>query len=132
MATKSMGYDNPAYLAVHQDNVGPVGAGANAASQKCVAFANAILKSVTMRPTTAGTAADIAYLFQASGTTTTTTTLGTNSAALSTASFNNFVPSPQPVLAAGDQYWVQKGADTVAIYACAIERVVQPLANVTQ
>ena len=130
MATKSMGYDSPAYLAVHQDNLGSIAAAASSASPRFVAMAAAILKSVTLRIQTAPAAGDAINVFQLSGTTTTTYAAGTIGSGAT--GFVNFALATQPVLAQGDAYWVAKGTDTVGTYtAVAIERVIQPLANVT-
>jgi hypothetical protein len=136
MATKSMGYDNAAYLAVHQDNMGTVAAGSGAVSDlKITAFANALVKSMVARISTAGTSADVLNLVVISGTTTTTTPFGTTGSA---ATGFVYYPAPSTLapLAQGDFYWAQKGTDATLAYAgttggVSIERVVQPLANVT-
>lgn len=126
MATKNMGYDNPAYLAVHQDVSSISGSGGNT---KFVAFTNMIVKSVTLKPTTAGTSNDISSFIQISGTTTTTTALATFGSGVAT--FTNVALATQPILAQGDTYYVVKGTDATAVISASIERVIQPLANVT-
>ncbi len=126
MATKNMGYDHPAYLAVSSDNSMVSGSGG---ATKFVAFTAGIVKSVTLKPTTAGTSNDISSFIQISGTTTTTTALATFGSGVVT--FTNVALATQPVLAQGDTYYVVKGTDATAVIAASIERVVQPLANVT-
>lgn len=133
MATKSMGYDNPAYLAVAQDFMGTIAAGAAAQStNKLVAFTANILKSAVARISVAGTSTDVLSLVQISGTTTTTTALGTTGSG-ATGFVYYPVPSTAPVLSQGDQYYLQKGTDATLAYGngAVMERVVQPLANVT-
>lgn len=129
MAVKSMGYDHPTYTAVNHENVGPITGNAGT-SQKCVAFTSMIMKSVTLKPTVAGTSADVSSFIQISGTTTTTTALSTIGSG-ATAFVNVPFAAPQPVLAQGDTYYVVKGTDATLNLAAAFEEVVQPLANVT-
>lgn len=128
MAVKSMGYDNPAYLAVHQDG-SQIAAGSGATGTKYVAFTAGIIKSVTLKPIVAGTSNDVSSFIQISGTTTTTTALATFGSAATT--FQNIALATQPVLAQGDTYYVVKGTDATLTLSASIERVVQPLANVT-
>lgn len=128
MATKSMGYDNPAYLSVHQDG-SQIAAGSGTTGTKYVAFTSMVVKSVTLKPTTAGTSNDISSFIQISGTTTTTTALATFGSAAT--AFQNIALATQPTLAQGDTYYVVKGTDATLALTCSIERVVQPLANVT-
>lgn len=132
MATKSMGYDNPAYVAVHQDFMGSATGAAGTSSNKLIAFTACILKSVVAKISAAGTSADVMSLVQISGTTTTTTALGTTGSG-ATGFVYYPVPATAPVLSQGDQYYIQKGTDATLAYGTSIcmERVVQPLANVT-
>jgi hypothetical protein len=135
MATKSMGYDNPTYVAVGQDQMGAITVGANIASAtKCVAFTALIIKSILGRILVAGTSAATMNLVQISGTTTTTWTgIGGVGSGVTGFSYNTFATASPPILAQGDEYYIQNGTDATITYAasCA-ERVVQPLANVTQ
>jgi hypothetical protein len=126
MATKNMGYDHPAYLAVNADLSQITGSGG---ATKFVAFTNMIVKSVTLKAVTAGTSNDVSSFIQISGTTTTTTALATIGSGVTT--FTNVALATQPVLAQGDTYYVVKGTDATAVISAAIERVIQPLANVT-
>lgn len=133
MATKSMGYDNPAYLAVHGDQGGTIAAGSGtSATTKFVSFTAAIIKSLTARIGTASaTSNDYLSLVQISGTTTTTWT-GANPTGSAATGYVYSTFATNPVLAQGDEYYIQKGTDaTVQYAACCAERVVQPLANVT-
>ncbi len=127
MTTKSMAYDNAAYEAV---SCVPfvTAAGSGAAGQKFCAFTALLLKSVTVRPTTAPGTSDVISLISISGTTTTTTaitTFGSGATAAVNASVNS-IPLNQ-----GDLFYVVNGTDTTAVLAGAIEYVIQPLANVT-
>lgn len=133
MATKSMGYDNPTYVAVGEDQAGAIAAGSGAAqANKFVAFTQLILKSVTARVNAAGTSNDVMSLVQISGTTTTTTALGTTGSG-ATGFVNYIVPSTAGNMSQGDAYYVQKGTDaTLSYLAVSVERTVTPLANVTQ
>jgi hypothetical protein len=134
MTTKSMGYDNPAYLAVHGDQAGPITVGANNPSTtKFVAFTAMIIKSIVGRIGTAGTTNATMNLVQISGTTTTTWTgQGGVGSGATGFSYNTFAAGSSPILAQGDEYYPQNGADaTITYVAACVERVIQPLANVT-
>jgi hypothetical protein len=132
MATKSMGYDNPTYVAVGEDQGGAIAAGSGTSQvTKFVAFTALILKSATCRISAAGTSADTMSLVQISGTTTTTTALGTTGSG-ATGFVNYLIPSTAANMAQGDEYYIQKGTDaTLAYAAVSVERTVTPLANVT-
>jgi hypothetical protein len=133
MATQSMGYDNPAYLARSPLEVVTAAAtltGASTAGLKHIAWTNFLLKSVIMKPSTAGTSNDIVNLLNISGTTTTTTALGTFGSG-ATAFQSLPVPGTAQLQLQGDTFWVQKGTDATVAYNGAIEQLVQPLANVT-
>jgi hypothetical protein len=135
MTTKSMGYDNPAYLAVHGDQGGAIAAGSGSqTTTKFVAFTAATIKSIVARIGSAGTSNDIMSLVQISGTTTTTWTTanGTTTSGQTGYVYNTFSSGSNPILAQGDEYYVQKGTDATLTYVAAcVERVIQPLANVT-
>lgn len=75
MATKSMAYDAPAYQAVM-----PLGfslTGNAGATAKFAAFTDTLVKSFTVKATTAGTSADVVTAYKYSGTATTTHVLTT-------------------------------------------------------
>jgi hypothetical protein len=133
VTTKSMGYDNPTYVAVGEDQGGAIAAGSGTSqATKFVAFTNLILKSAVARIGVAGTSNDVMSLVQISGTTTTTTALGTTGSAAVGFVYNT-VPSTAGNMLQGDEYYIQKGTDATLTYvAVSVERTVQPLANVTQ
>jgi hypothetical protein len=126
MAKKSYAYDDPAYRALVIAG-GPIATG-SAVSFKYAAFTAMLVKSVTISPTTAGTAADVCSLHKISGTTTTTQALCTFTAVLLS---TNIVPTTPVTLAEGDVIAVAKGADATGVYACAVELQLVPGANVT-
>jgi len=123
MATKNMSYDHPAYLGVY-----PVGGNLTGASgaYRFAAFAAMLVKSITLMPTTAGTAADVYTSYKISGTATTTSVLATFTAA---AAFQAFTSTF--TLAAGDVIAVTKGADATGVTAVGIELAYVPGASVT-
>ena len=130
MATMNMAYDHPAYLARHTLSGGQVN-GAAGVSTKFCAWTNLLIKSATFRPTTAGTSADVVNLVNISGTTTTTTALGTIGSG-ATAFSNLPVPAANQIQLQGDIFYFQKGTDATGTYAgVTLEALVQPLANVT-
>jgi hypothetical protein len=131
MATKSMGYDNPTYITVGEDQGGAVSGASGSQVTKFVAFTNLILKSAVARIGAAGTSNDVMSLVQITGTTTTTTALGTTGSG-ATGFVYNVVPSSAANMIQGDEYYIQKGTDATLSYAAvSVERVVLPLANVT-
>lgn len=131
MATKNMAYDHPAYQAVVAHQTGNL-TGSGGTGTKFVAWSSVIAKSVTVKPTTAGTSNDIVNIVTIIGTSTTTTALTTIGSGATT-STNVAVPgTASATLNQGDQMWVQKGTDATLVMLGAIEHVVVPLANVTQ
>lgn len=130
MATKNMAYDHPAYTAVQSANLGTVGAGSGANSQRFVATANLQLKAVNYSSLTIGTGAatDVkSLLILRQGTATTTQILSTTTAAsyvLNILSTNT--------LAKGDVAWVSKGTDATEVGAASLEFTIVPGADVTQ
>lgn len=138
MSSKSMAYDHPAYQAVTTKPLA-IAAGSGAASEKFVAFTAKLIKSVTLKPTTAGTSNDVQSLIQISGTTTTTTALSTIGSAATasvqtqpSAALNQAgTPYLGNPLAAGDTYYVVKGTDGTLVLAGELEEVLLPGANVT-
>lgn len=128
MATKNMSYDHPAYTSVGSLTTGNL-TGASGAGQKYAAFTSMLIKSITLKPTTAGTSADAASFLQISGTATTTTALNTFGSGAT--GFVNTVLTTNSLMIQGDTFWVQKGTDATGVQVGMIEYVVQPLANVT-
>jgi hypothetical protein len=117
--TKNYAYDNPNYTAIDTKDI-PEFTGSAATSQKFTTFTSSILlKSILLKPTVAGSSADVSSLIavNVSGTTTTTSTV-----ALST--FGSGVTAPSAAVAvggtnspagltfnAGDYFYVVKGTD---------------------
>lgn len=127
MATQNMRYDHPAYT-VPVVYSGSTAAGANGISPRFAAFTAQKIKSVTLGPVVASTAAGSQPLmYSKSGTATTTTTLTVLTSA-ATAAINNAV---SVTLAQGDQFWVTHGTDATAVLGVAVETYVVPGANVT-
>ena len=137
MATKSMAYDHPAYLAV---GVGiPGGEIAAAASSKTARWVAPVamnVKSLTVSVITAGGTVNIVQLTkQASGGTALTTlasvsnVIGTNVGGYTT---NVLMTGAGTSLVQGDILWVEKAAtDGVGVYAAGVEMVLVPGASVT-
>lgn len=125
MATKSMAYDAPAYQAVL-----PLGfnmTGANAATAKFAAFTDTLVKSITIKATTAGTSNDVVTAYKYSGTATTTQVLTTIGSGVVTGT--NVVSTF--TLAQGDAIGIAKGTDATAVYGVGVEMVLVPTADVT-
>lgn len=124
MATKSMQYDHAAYEAVLTAGWQLSGAsGANGMA----AFTAMLVKSWTLKPTTAGTSNDVVTAFQVSGTTTTTHVLATfgSAATAGTNVVGTFT------LAANDALRITKGTDATGITQAAVELAIIPGSNVT-
>lgn len=125
MATKSMAYDAPAYQAVM-----PLGfnlTGANGATAKFAAFTDTLVKSFTVKATTAGTSADVVTAYKYSGTATTTHVLTTIGSGVVTGT--NVVSTF--TLAQGDAIGIVKGTDATAVYGVGVELALVPGATVT-
>ena len=137
MATKSFAYDHPAYTGVRNLPVIGITAGLSGsagAGIKYCSFTSQMVKSVTLKPTTAGTSNDVVSLLQISGTTTTTTALATIGSGATT--FLNVAPasgtsSLGAAMIQGDTYYVQKGTDATLVLIGEIEVVTTPASNVT-
>ena len=128
MATKSMAYDHPAYVAVIPVSVAPLTGAAGTTG--FAAFTAMLVKSITMHADTAGTTASdaITALFRpAAGTSTTTTVIGTFGSAVTngTTFFNTFT------MAQGDSLRLLKGADATTTYSVTFETVIVPGSTVT-
>ncbi len=135
MATKSMSYDNAAYLARQVGAVTALAA-ATAVKGKYVAFTDMLLKSVTAVVTIAGTtdgAAAAITFSHVSGTSTTSVgiiTFGTG--AIYETSTNVLLASGTTVMAQGDMVVGKGGADATLVVDLAYEMLVVPRANVTK
>ncbi len=128
MADKTLPvYDHPTYTAVHELGLGQMN-GSGGASSKFAAFTNKMVRSVTLKPTTAGTSNDVFSFIQISGTTTTTTALTTFGSGATT--FTKIALSPANI-SQGDTYYVVKGTDATGTYIGELEIQIQPLAPVT-
>lgn len=138
MATKNMAYDHPAYTSVR--NLPVIGitaglSGSGGTGVKYCSFTQQLIKSVTLKPTTAGTSNDVSSLIQISGTTTTTTalaTIGSGATAVVNAAPTSGTASLGNAMIQGDTYYVVKGTDATLVLIGEIEVATQPLANVTQ
>ena len=128
MATKNMAYDNPAYQAVLAYG-GSVAAGASGTSPRFVAFCTTLLKSVSFKATTAGTAADIKTLLINSGSATSTTVLATMTAAY--AGTGTTCVLAATTLTAGDAAWILTGSDATEVIGVTFELVLAPGATVS-
>jgi len=127
MATHSMSYDHPVYTVPQVFSSNTV-VGANGVSQKFAAFTAMKIKSVTLGPYIASTAAGSQpLLYSKSGTATSTTTLTVLTSA-ATSAINNAVAV---TLAQGDQFWVTHGTDATASLAVAVETLIIPGASLT-
>jgi len=127
MSTKSMSYDHPTYTAV--DSFDGSATGNAGTTTKFVAFTAMLIKSATLKPTTAGTSNDVSSFIQISGTTTTTTAIATFGSGATT--FTNVAFATAPSLAQGDTFYVVKGTDATAVISASLERLVTPGASVT-
>ena len=132
MATKSMAYDHPAYTAPF--SVGGVNAaGASAKSCRFTPFTTMLVKSMQATVVTAGTGtgnATINLVKIASGGTAITTygtvvVFGTQAAGVTTNLAVN------GTLNAGDDVYVQHGADAASVFTLGLELYLSPGANVT-
>lgn len=125
MARVQNSYDSPAYQPAPPTPLGTAGAGSGAVTQRFAAFTTAYIKSISIKPVTAGTSNDICSLITLSGTTTTTTALATFGSA-ATAGTN---VTTTLTLGTNDAMWVVKGTDATAVYAVGAELRLTPQAN---
>jgi hypothetical protein len=134
MATKSMAYDHPSYLAVVPVALSPGAAGASNQSGRFVAWAAMAIKSVQVITTTSGTSTTHVQrllIYRGGGTSTETTVLMTlGSAALGT-SVGNFAATSTMTLAQGDSVALLQGTDATIVAQASLELVITPGANVT-
>jgi hypothetical protein len=127
--TKNFSYDHPAYTSVHAANLGTVGAGSGAVSQRFAAHTVLQLKAVNYDTVTNGTGAatDVKSLFiSRAGTATTTQILGTTTAAAYQLNVVTTLTMGQ-----GDFAWVAKGTDATEVGCATLEYTIVPGASVT-
>lgn len=128
-------YDDPNYQTVEPYFFTTVaGANAKGPAQPYTTFQARLIKSVSLKPTTASTSADVCNLITVSGTTTTTTLLGTIASAAT--ALSNFpvggANSPTGILLnSGDHFYVQSGTDATKVYAGEFETKMNVGANLT-
>ena len=129
MATKSMAYDHPAYIAPVVFS-GSTTAGANGTTTKFCAFTAMKLKQVVSAPNLAlvSTSASQPLLYSQSGTTTATATLTAITSAAYTVLTDDL--ASEVTLAAGDVFWYTHGTDATTSRSVAIEGVLVPGAAV--
>lgn len=121
---KDMAYDHPAYTTVFATGAHVSGSGG---AYRFAAFTDLLVKSVTAKPTTAGTSADTVTAFKLSGTTTTTQVLTTFGSAATTGT--NVVGTL--TLAQGDALSIVKGTDATGVIALGVEFALVPRASIT-
>ena len=132
MATQSMAYDDPVYRArIYKDAFNA--AGASAVYGRFAVVTAMLAKSMQVTVGTAGTGtgnASVAFCRIASGGTAITTlgsvVMGTSSAGVSTN-----VTLGNTSLTAGDQCYIQNGADAAGVFVVAAELVLVPGSSVT-
>lgn len=127
MTTKSMSYDNAAYLVPQLVCLGELKGNAGN-TQRFASFTNALIKSIQLKVVTAGTGAssDVVNMMTVAGTATTTTALATFTATVYTTNVTTTLS-----LAAGDAIWLTKGTDATEVVACGAELLIVPGASVT-
>lgn len=134
MASKSMAYDHPAYLAVIPVALAPCAAGASAIGGRFVAWTSMAIKSVSSAVITTGTSTthiQRLLIYRNGGTSTETTALFTlGSAGLSTG-VGNFAATSTMTLGSGDIVAGLQGSDSQMVSAFTLELVITPGANVT-
>ena len=128
MATKSMAYDNPAYMAPVIYS-GLTAAGANGVSTKFASYTAQLIKAVIMSAVVNSTSSTTPLLYSKSGTATATNTLTAITSAATASVYN--VLATAVTLAQGDQFWVTHGTDATVAAAVAIETVVIPGSAIT-
>lgn len=125
MATKSMSYDAPAYQVALPLNFNMTKA--NAATAKFAAFTDMMVKSFTIKATTAGTSNDVVTAYKYSGTATSTHVLTT----IGSGNVTGTNVTGTFTLAQGDAIGIVKGTDATAVYAVGVELGVVPRADIT-
>jgi hypothetical protein len=129
MATTNSRYDHPIYM----DRVligGSVGASAGV---RFAAYTSMLVKSVHIKPTTAGTtAAQVFALKKVLAANTTTTTVALTTYGSAAAAGTSVTPTTTLTLAIGDSCSVENaGTDATGVYAIGIECQVVPGADYT-
>jgi hypothetical protein len=119
-----MSYDHPAYTTPELIGAAISGSGG---ALRFAAFTDMLVKSITLKPTTAGTSNDTVTAFKLSGTTTTTQVLATYGSAATGGT--NVLGTM--TLAQGDAYSIVKGTDATGVIAVGVELDLVPGAAVT-
>jgi hypothetical protein len=128
MAQRDFSYSHEAYLAVLNQPIS-IAAGSGATARFAV-FSDSIAKSLVIKPTTAGTSADVVTVYAV--TNTTTKTLGVTTIASAQTTFSRLeLTTASRTLTAGDEVRIVKGTDATVVYAGAVEIQVTPGASVT-
>ena len=130
MALKSMAYDHPAYTTPL--TVGGTIAAGSGSQFKFVAWANLVVKSISLQADGAGTGAaqDIPLLHRISNAGTTTTSLA-NLGTWTAAQFFSANTQGTFTFTKGDSFAITKGTDATVKYACGVEMFVAPGADLT-
>lgn len=128
MATTNFQYDHPTYT-VPTGHPISIAAGSGAAARFTV-FADTIAKALIIKPTTAGTSADVVTAYAV--TNTTTKTLGVTTIASAQTTYSRLeLTTASRTLTIGDEIRIVKGTDATVVYAGSVECLTSPFANVT-
>lgn len=123
MATRDMGYAEPAYL-VPQTAGFTVAAGSGTIVRFAL-VADSIMRSVWVKPVTAGTVTDISLIHAVTGTT--TKVLGSATTTGAQTAFTRLeLTTASRTCTAGDEIRFTKGTDATVVYAIGIEYVYTP------
>lgn len=128
MATQNLQYDHPSYIAV-QNQPFQVTAGSGT-TYRFALFADAIAKSLVMKPVVAATSADTFTAIVVSNTSTRTLGVGTVASAQTTFVRVELTTASRTCLQ-GDEVRIVKGTDATVVYAGAVELVTTPGATLT-
>lgn len=132
MAATNSRYDHPVYMdrVLVSESVGA--AGINGALRFC-AYTDMLVKSVNIKPTTAGTtAAQVFALKKILAANTTTTTVALTTYGSAAAGGTTIVPTTTLTLAVGDACLIDNaGTDATGVYAVSVELQVVPGASYT-
>ncbi len=129
MASANSRYDHPLYM-VRDFFGGSLGASAGV---RFCAYTSMLVKSVNIKPTTAGTtAAQVFALKQVLAANTTTTTVALTTYGSAAAGGTTIVPTTTLTLAVGDAISVENaGTDATGVYAIGVELAIVNGANYT-
>ena len=121
---KSMAYDDATYKALLTTGASLSG---SAGAHRWTAFTDTLVKSISLKPYTAGTSNDVCVAYKVSGTTTTTVTLCTFGSA-ATAGTN---VTTTLTLAVNEALSIAKGTDATGVIAVGAELAIVPGASIT-